>query len=152
MKLKLLRYSDNGKSTLGLLFIDGIFSAYCLEDEYREIKVKGETRIPEGVYEIDFRKVDSGMTIKYREQFNWFTYHLMLYDVPGFEYIYIHKGNHQKSTNGCLLIADTANNNKIESGFVGKSTQAFKRIYTQIASELNNGSGVNINVIDYDRE
>ena len=151
MKLKLLRYSDNGKSTLGLMFIDNKWACYCLEDEYRDVKVLGETRIPAGIYNIDFRKVDSGMTGKYRKQFSWFTWHLMLQNVPGFKYVYIHKGNKEKHTEGCILIADNANNNQIQDGFIGNSTQAFKRIYAIIADELNNGNEVEIEVIDYDR-
>lgn len=151
MKLKLLRYSDNGKSTLGLMFIDGIFSAYCLEDQYQDKKVSGETRIPAGTYKVDFRKVESEKTLKYRKQFNWFAWHLMLQDVPGFKYVYIHKGNKESHTDGCILVADTTNNNKYEPGFIGKSTQAFERIYKKISDELIKNSGVNIKIIDYDR-
>ena len=33
------------------------FLAYTLEDEYREEKVYGETRIPNGTYELGLRKV-----------------------------------------------------------------------------------------------
>ena len=65
MKIRLLRYSDNGNSTLGLLFVDNTFFAHTLEDEFRDIKVMGETRIPHGRYGIIKREVMSKMTKRY---------------------------------------------------------------------------------------
>ena len=52
MEIITQRYSDGGKSTLGLLFIDDIFNGYTLEDQRRDVKVMHETRIPAGRYEI----------------------------------------------------------------------------------------------------
>ena len=53
MTLKLLRFHHSPKDTLGLLFINEDFAAFTLEDEFRAEKVRGETRIPEGTYEIE---------------------------------------------------------------------------------------------------
>ena len=148
MKLKLLRYSDNGNSTLGLLFINDKFSGYILEDEYRKIKVKGEARIPAGTYKLGLRKVESEMTKRYRRQFGWFVWHIQILNVPDFNFVYLHKGNKESHTDGCLLIANTANNNQIEPGFVGDSSKAFERIYKQIYPLLKNGKQVTIQIID----
>ena len=60
MILELLRISSQEDSTNGVLFAvndngDREFLCYTLEDEYRERKVKGETRIPAGEYAITLR-------------------------------------------------------------------------------------------------
>ena len=36
MKLELKRFSAGNDSTLGLMFVDGEFECFTLEDEYRE--------------------------------------------------------------------------------------------------------------------
>ena len=38
-------------ATNGMLFIDGMFECYTLEDQYQAVKVMHETCIPEGTYE-----------------------------------------------------------------------------------------------------
>lgn len=106
MQLKLQRLHDNGESTLGILYMDGEFYCYTLEDPNRADKVKGKTRIPAGEYPISLRKVDSPLTQKYQGDFDWFTYHLELQNVPNFDYIYIHLGNTPSDTSGCVLIGN----------------------------------------------
>ena len=60
MKLKVLRFSSEKDSTHGLLFeendLGNRFLCYTLEDEARALKVRGETRVPAGVYNIELRK------------------------------------------------------------------------------------------------
>ena len=59
MELEVLRFSSQKDSTNGVLFdvTEGKrkFLCYTLEDEYREEKVMGETRIPSGTYNITLR-------------------------------------------------------------------------------------------------
>ena len=67
------------------------------------------------------------------------------HDVPNFEYILIHCGNTDEHTAGCLLVGDSQENNQIKKdGFIGKSSQAYKRIYPRIASALERGEKVTI--------
>ena len=56
MKLSIYRLNDNGQSTIGVLLIDGKFQGFTIEDEFRTIKIKGETRIPSGTYKVILRK------------------------------------------------------------------------------------------------
>ena len=149
MKLEVLRFSDNGDSTNGLLFdvSDGKrkFLCYTLEDERREEKVPGETCIPEGNYSVGFRRV-GGFDAKYSERFSDIHIGMLeILDVPGFKHILIHCGNTDEDTAGCLLVGDTqSNNKKVKNGFIGESTQAYKRIYAQIALALKQGEEVTI--------
>ena len=156
MKLEVLRFSSEGTSTNGILFdvTNNVrkFLSYTLEDEYRDIKVLGETRIPSGTYNITLRK-EGGMYQSYTDRFGSDFNKGMLWvrDVPNFEYIYIHIGNTAEDTSGCLLVGDTQNNNQlIENGFIGSSTNNYKRIYPPIAQVLGDGGNVEIEYIDYD--
>lgn len=149
MELGLARYSDNGESTLGLLFeIGDRFQCYTLEDQAQAEKVAGETRIPAGRYEIRFREVLSPMTERYRARFDWFTWHLELQDVPGFLYVYVHIGNDADDTDACILVGDQPNNNQRHTGFLGSSTPAFEVLYRKIAEALQSGERVFITIAD----
>ena len=152
LNLILTRYSDNGNSTQGLLHAidnnDLRFLNYTLEDESRPVKVKHETCIPSGLYEVLQRKETTPMTEKYRRKFDWFDYHLELQNVEGFSGIYIHIGNKDTDSSGCVLVQDQANNNTIGKGFNGSSTPAFERLYNLVRSELNCGGKVFIQIRD----
>src|SRR5688500_19899161 len=98
MKLTVLRFYDNGKSTSGLLFIDGKFECYTLEDEHRDVKLKGETRIPCRQYDLGLR-TEGGHHEKYSKKFpKDHVGMLHVLDVPNFQYILIHIGNTEGDT------------------------------------------------------
>jgi hypothetical protein len=150
MRLEVLRFSSGEDSTSGLLFDVTnrdlkSFLAYTLEDEYRYNKVLGETRIPDGIYEIGFRK-EGGFHSKYQKRFaDIHKGMLQINNVPGFDYILIHCGNTDEHTAGCLLVGDTQVNNLVQKdGFIGQSTQAYKRIYPCIAKALEQKESVTI--------
>jgi len=158
MKLEVIRFSSGTDSTNGILLevieqgndIDGLwqqkkFLAYTLEDEQRDTKVFGETRIPNGDYKLGLRKV-GGYHARYTKRFPHIHIGMLhVLDVPGFEYILIHCGNTDEHTAGCLLVGDSQENNQItKDGFIGKSTQAYKRIYPRIAEALDCGEEVTI--------
>lgn len=149
MKITLQRYSRTEHDTLGMLLIDGEFQCYTLEDEKRTKKVKGETRIPAGTYRITLRR-EGGFHGRYSKRFgsNFHKGMLWLRDVPGFEWILVHVGNTDKDTAGCILVGTTANNNRTERAFIGKSVAAYKRIYPMIADALTRGEEVKIQVRD----
>ena len=156
MQLEVLRFSSESDSTNGLLFdVTGgnrNFLSYTLEDEYRKEKVSSETRVPAGTYNITLR-TEGGFNQRYTEKFGADFQKGMLWvrDVPNFEYILIHIGNTDEDTAGCLLVGDTQNNDQITSdGFIGSSTNNYRRIYPPIAEVLENGGVVTITYIDYD--
>ena len=164
MELEVIRFSNGTDSTNGILlelnrhasspYSEGYrckrtFLAYTLEDEHRDEKKYGETRIPAGTYKVKLR-TEGGYHQKYSKRFP--SIHrgmLHITDVPNFEYILIHCGNTDEHTAGCLLVGDSQENNQlVGNGFIGKSTQAYKRIYPRIAEELLNNNEVLITYKD----
>ena len=155
MELEVVRISSQKDSTSGILFdiVNGkrSFLCYTLEDEARVLKVKGETRIPAGRYKIELRK-EGGFHEKYSKKYAGIHRGMLhVTDVPGFEYILIHTGNTDEHTAGCLIVGDSQENNLIlRDGFVGKSVNAYKRIYPAIAKAIEQGEEVTIEYIDFD--
>ena len=103
MHLLLNRQRNTTNSTGGTLSVDGEISYFTCEDEYREVKVPGKTRIPEGTYKVLLRD-EGGMTKRYAEKLAWHKGMLHLQDVEGFEWVYIHIGNTDDHTSGCILV------------------------------------------------
>lgn len=146
MTILVLRYYDNGTSTVGLMYVDGEFSCYTLEDRFRFEKVPGETRIPSGTYPITVRKEDTPLTIKYRRVYRFFDYHLEIDQVPNFDNVYIHVGNTHDDTEGCLLVGDMVISQKTNK--IAHSVNAFERVYKRIRAALDQGESVVITLTD----
>ena len=148
MKVDLYRLHSNQHSTLGALYINGVFACWTLEDQQQDKKVMHETRIPAGTYEITLRTV-GGFHERYSKQFpDIHKGSLWIRNVPGFEYILIHIGNTDNDSSGCILVGDIATQNVTNRGHIGESTKAYKRIYPQIANVLAKGIKVYIQIFD----
>ena len=145
MKLQVVRTQFGTDATNGLLFIDGIFECYTLEDQYQAVKVMHETCIPEGTYDIQFRTV-GGFHAIYTERYG--AMHkgmLWLQDVPGFTFILIHTGNTDQHTSGCYIVGETQQDlDKGKDGFVGNSGVAYKKMYPKVKDAIKAGEEVTI--------
>lgn len=156
MKYEVLRTSSGKDSTSGLLFEVSqnkrTFLAYTLEDEQRDVKVWGETRIPAGTYKLELR-TEGGFHNRYLNKYGN-TFHkgmIHVKDVPGFEYILWHVGNTDENTAGCLLLGNTQTSNLVnKDGFVGNSVDAYKLVYPRVLAAIQSGLNVEVEYIDYD--
>lgn len=149
MDIYLQRFSGEKEDTLGLLFDNNCqFMCFVLEDQYQNEKVYGETRIPAGRYKVLLR-TEGGFHKRYSEKFGEDHKGMLhLQDVPGFNYVLIHIGNDDDDTAGCLLVGDQVKSNiPYDKGFIGDSTQAYKRIYPKLA-EAAAGYDLWINISD----
>lgn len=140
MKILIERFDSGSNDTIGKLYIDGDFMCYTLEDEFREVKKKGDTRIPSGTYKVGKR---------YSPSFSPKTGHDMLWvkDVPGFQFILIHTGNTEDDTEGCLIVGmkiGSLNNKRA----VLDSKTAYNKIYPIISDAIDNGEEVEIIYMD----
>lgn len=142
--LDLLRYLHGPNHTIGLLLLQRAFFCYSLEDQFRRTKVAGETRIPPGRYRIVLRTDDTPTNRRYAERFDD-EHHGMLWlqGVPGFEYVYIHIGNTDEDTEGCILVGDQAYPDRL-----GLSTPAYLRLYRKLATKIMAGDEVYLNLHD----
>jgi hypothetical protein len=125
--------------------LDDHFRCFTLEDEQRDVKVSGETRIPDGTYEVNLRKTLSRKTRKYRDRFKWFRWHLRLVDVPGFQHIYIHMGNTDDDSQGCILVGQTANFQGDKST-IFESKAAYRELYLELIQYLAAGDSIIIEI------
>lgn len=120
MKLQLVRTERSGNSTIGELSVDGQFECYTLEDLERPVKIKGETAIPVGHYEV---------IINQSQRFGRLL--PLLLNVPEFEGVRIHPGNTAADTEGCILVGET----KGEAS-IGQSRAAFQQLFDKLEIAL----------------
>lgn len=151
MKLHLERIHSTDDTTLGRLWIDGQSTCFTLEDEFRVRKVRGETRIPAGTYEIKLRS-EGGMIQKYRTRYgDWHTGMLHLQDVPGFEWIYIHTGNTDDHSEGCILVGQGCQVPNGGEPTIQSSRSAYEPIARAVHEAIGRGETVTIQIVDRDR-
>jgi len=142
MKFVSQRLLHDNKQTFGLLQGEGFKAAFTLEDEPRQVKVKGETRIPAGLYVLKIRKEETPLTLKHRIAYGpWFKFHIEITNVAGFGGIYIHTGNDETHTDGCLLLGD-ALDLSLDKNPLTKSTVAVKRFYELAYPVIESGAQV----------
>lgn len=154
MKLEVKRIADNGDTTLGAFYINGIFHCFTVEDEERKKKVSKETRVPEGTYVVGLRE-EGGFHNRYSEKYsgmhkgmlcihNADDWKIVTPDMS-FQYILIHTGNTDEHTAGCLLVNESADSNKFTGG---SSVSAYKKIYPIVARAIENKEMVTITYTD----
>jgi len=138
---RIQKYPDHSE---GLFYINGKLICFTLEDEKRDVKIKSETRIPAGQYEITLRTVGI-MHTKYSLRSPGHKGMLWIRNVPGFDFIYIHIGNTDEDTAGCLLVGQ---NLSIGKNFISSSALAYQAIYTQIIKAIEQKERVFIQIVD----
>lgn len=143
MNITLQRVYSTDTETVGILRVNGKFECWTLEDRRRAVKVDGETRIPEGTYNIKLR-TQGGMTKRYAAKFPEHLGMVWLQDVDDFEWVYIHIGNTHEDTDGCVLVGRgviTGNKCSLTS-----STTAYRALYSKIIDALREGHRVRIKI------
>ena len=142
MELRLERKYRNNNYCIDKLYINGKYFSDVLEDpdrgltdtmsleEIKKIKIKGNTCIPYGTYNI---------TITYSPRFKKNL--PLLNNVKGFDGIRIHSGNKPQDTEGCLLPGF----NKVK-GQVIDSRVTTDKLISQIQQALNKGEKVTITI------
>lgn len=150
MKITVERFTSDAETTLSTVFVDGKFACFGLEDEYRTEKVAGETRIPAGTYKVGLRNV-GGMTARYADRYpDIHRGMLHILDVPNFQWIYVHVGNRDEHTAGCLLVGTGAMARQSAMS-VQASVEAYKAFYSRVADAAESGT-LEIEIMDRDRE
>ena len=142
MEIKLIRKYRNSNYCIDKLYINNTYFSDALEDpdrglissmsltEIKRIKIKGNTCIPYGTYNI---------TITYSPRFKKNL--PLVNNVKGFDGIRIHSGNTPKDTSGCILPGF----NKIK-GQVINSKDTTERLIALINTALSKGEKVTLEI------
>lgn len=150
MKITIERFTSDDDTTEGLLFIDGIYQCFTLEDQHRDEKVVKETRIPAATYKVSLRNVGN-MTKRYAERFPKIHRGMLwLRGVADFEWVYIHPGNNHNHTEGCILVAQGAMSRQGDMS-IQNSYAAYTALYEKVVDAAESGE-LEIKIIDRDRE
>jgi hypothetical protein len=131
MKLFLARRNGTQGFTAGRLYINKEFQCFTLEDEVRDVKIKGETAIPAGEY-----KVVITPSNRFKRDLP------LLLNVPNFEGVRIHAGNTAADTEGCILVGQES----AEKGFLAKSKAAFEPLFAKIKTAIDAGEEVMLTI------
>lgn len=118
MELLLKRKIKSKFSTIGELFVNGVFECYTLEDVEREVKIPAETAIAKGTYRIVVTPSN-----RFKRDLP------LLLKVPNFEGVRIHSGNNNHNTEGCILVGQTK-----DVDYIGQSRFAFEKLFDKIKS------------------
>lgn len=146
-KVDVLRFMDNDSSSLGIIQLDGQTFCGSVEDqEQKGSKVKGETRVSNGLFRLALRTA-GGFHERYKARYNvktsskfkgedWHRGVLAIYndkdwklntcDGKTFQYVLIHIGNFHTDTEACLLPNYVLNFIK---GSGSNSGQAYEDLY-----------------------
>lgn len=122
MKLTLQRKWLSDRATIGELFVNGAFFCFALEDHLRAlgVKVKGQTAIPAGSYQVVLTWSNRFQKVMPR-----------LVNVPMFDGCLIHAGNTERDTAGCILVGRKHAENQISD-----SRAAFVDLYNLLAATV----------------
>lgn len=143
-KIHLHRAARKADYTIGYLYIDGQYVCDTIEDKDRGLKqsmpvkdilakkVKSETAIPTGTYNVTLNVVSPKFVQKaYYKQYCGGRLPRLL-DVPGFDGILMHRGSDQNSSAGCIILGY----NKVV-GKVVNSQEAFEKVYSALKGQTN---------------
>lgn len=146
MEVRVEKVDETDDLTRSKFYFNGELKGFGVEDEYRETKVHGETRIPDGTYDMDLRyspkfsnsyfRDNQGNIIRSSKRNTeklkklYHTPHELIWvkEVPGFEYILWHWGNTDDDTHGCYLVGSSLTVIKGQLG-VGASRAKYEEIY-----------------------
>tara|TARA_R110002074_G_scaffold121968_1_gene256496 strand:- start:16810 stop:17262 length:453 start_codon:yes stop_codon:yes gene_type:complete len=147
MELEIKRLGGDSDTTIGAWYVGEGMAKYLfcfsIEDERRINKIAGKTRIPAGRYEIILNKT-GGMNQKYAK-YPWHKGMLELDEVEGFDFIYIHPGNTDDDTEGCLLPNYKADANSMRGE---NSFECYKDLYLEVISAIQDEEQVFITIKD----
>lgn len=116
MRLRLLREPSKDGATLGVLFVNGVFQCWTLEDEIRDQKIPGETAIPAGVYDVK---------LTHSPRFGRVLPEIM--NVPNFTGVRIHPLNRSSETEGCIGVGELRGD-----AWIGNSQIAMQKLMTKL--------------------
>lgn len=144
-QITVLRYPSEKDWTLSEFYILGQLFGFGVEDEHKDVKVHGETRIPNGTYELELtnspkfsssyytsKRVPEISRVK-TEEFTEPHKLITLKNVPNFSRVLWHWGNTDDDTEGCYIVGSTIGLIKGQAAVLG-SRKKYEQVYPVISS------------------
>jgi len=129
-----IRWYFGKEETVSSLFLPAGFECFIIEDQEQDVKVWGETCIPEGRYELVLH-----YSPKFSRPERLGHEVIMLKDVPDFKWIYIHPGIDDDDSAGCLLTGTGVWVPHIQRSRNIDSRQAYDRLHPKLVNFINEG-------------
>jgi hypothetical protein len=135
VRITVERVESDNDATISKVYVDDVYICDGIEDEHRDKKVAGETRIPAGKYKILVRTW-GGFHTRYTAKFPKFHKGMLeVAKVPGFDSILIHVGNTDDDTEGCLLVGKRVKGKM----FVSSSVKTYSAFYQLVIESALQG-------------
>ena len=145
MLIEVEEIGTTNDSTASQMFVDRRPFCFVVEDGYRPVKIRGETRIPAGRYQVA-KRMHGKFYTKYNNTFGH-EFSLEIKDVPGFQDILIHTGNKVNDTRGCLLVNRNIGIQTAPRDYCGTdSTSVYKLLYMLVKAAFERGEEVWIEI------
>jgi hypothetical protein len=126
MKIEVIRTDFSETTTIGTLMVDGEHCGFTCEDKVRENepKVPGKTAIPYGTYDVIINRSN-----RFKRDLP------LLLDVPGFAGVRIHSGNTAEDTEGCILVGNRKQTNRVLNSRITLNVLFQKMQLARLANE-----------------
>tara|TARA_R100001224_G_scaffold15250_1_gene7592 strand:- start:5984 stop:6490 length:507 start_codon:yes stop_codon:yes gene_type:complete len=106
INLLIIRDTFTEQSTIGNLYLNGELFCDTLENPWLDNQ-KNISCIPKGEYKVRLRTARESATRDYL--------HMLVEDVPNRSYILFHIGNTAKDTQGCILVGQSRQQNRVNN-------------------------------------
>lgn len=140
MRLRLNRLTSNGLNTLSLIFMDSDFFGFVPEDAWHAEKIHGQTRIPEGIYDVKWTKSDK------------FGHTFEIMNVPNYTGVRFHVLNDYTETEGCVgagwSVARWVDKQGVPIWKTAQSKAAMEAFNERLASATRTGESIRIKITD----
>ncbi len=128
--VKIERFIHHPDCEISRVFVRDKFFCFSIEDAARTTKIKGETCIPLGTYDLGTR-FSPHFSPKLGHDMIW------VQNVPGYEFILIHTGNTITDTEGCLILGKTIGTLQGKDGVVRDAVLTSKPTYMEFYASVN---------------
>lgn len=132
MRLLLDRTQYQTESTVGDLYVEGVYECVVMEPGTRELS---HPAIPEGIYDVRLT-----WSPKFKRVLP------LILDVPGRDGIRIHPGNDPSETLGCLMPGESVIF-KLGIPFLLHSAPAFGRLFQKLEDAVNRDQRIELEVV-----
>ncbi len=140
--LSIIRQTDDGTTTIGMLYLNEEFYGYTLEDSGADATAKAAVQIPAGQYRVEMDHEPNTFAARYQQLYaDWYTVPLKLSGVKGFSSVWLQNGVDELPGQASIVVTNTLEVSD-QQLFKANSLETFKKIYTKLRSAIEQGTAV----------